>query len=154
MRNSDGLTPGERELETVLGHLRPAPPVVDRDLMLFRAGQASMRTSLRWWRSLSLGLAVAFGASVTFHAQSRIVERRDYVDTGGVPVIVQQADERGDKQTVPTPLAGREGGYLRLQRRLLTEGVDWLDTVAAPGGGKTLTPRDITNLLNQPVLGT
>ena len=63
MQSEERLTPAERELEIALGMLAPAA-TIDRDRMMFRAGQASVRRRQRLWQGTTAALAVVLVASV------------------------------------------------------------------------------------------
>lgn len=63
MQSEERLTPAERELEMALAMLAPVA-TIDRDRMMFRAGQASMRGRQRLWHGTTAALAVALVASV------------------------------------------------------------------------------------------
>ena len=59
MQEPTPLTPAELELEAALGSLRPAPPGIDRDRLMFSAGRASVRNPVRRWPAASAALAAA-----------------------------------------------------------------------------------------------
>lgn len=53
MPNQEHLDPAERELEAALAQLDPSRAAIDRDALLFHAGQASVRRHCRAWQSAS-----------------------------------------------------------------------------------------------------
>jgi hypothetical protein len=61
---SERLNENELELERLLGGLRPLTPGLNRDEMMFRAGQHSVRPKLRTYQAAAATLLVAFIASV------------------------------------------------------------------------------------------
>ena len=75
MRNEEELTPAEREFQETLGGLRFADASMDRDRLLFRAGQLAARRRGRIWQASTVVLiAIAANCSVfwTFPAVSLI----------------------------------------------------------------------------------
>jgi hypothetical protein len=69
-------------LEKSLASLAPAPGRIDRDQLLFRAGQASMRGRAWFWPSataLVALVAVGLGMALAVRPESRVVERVVYV---------------------------------------------------------------------------
>ena len=52
MHKEEGLTPAERELESVLGRLKPAANTLNRDELMFNAGRAAAGRA-RPWQMLS-----------------------------------------------------------------------------------------------------
>ena len=59
MQEPEDLSPAENELEAALRGLRPAPCPIDRDRLMFLAGQASAR-----WSESSLSAPAAASSSV------------------------------------------------------------------------------------------
>jgi hypothetical protein len=58
MRDDENqLNPAERELERALQSLAPAPLSLNRDDVIFQAGERSTRQQLRIWRGAAGGLA-------------------------------------------------------------------------------------------------
>jgi hypothetical protein len=63
MSYEDHLSPGERELADCLGQLAPAAHRIERDVVMFRAGQRSMLRRVRQWQATGatiLALAAGF----------------------------------------------------------------------------------------------
>jgi hypothetical protein len=121
--------PDLRALELALGALSPSPGALDRDTVLYHAGQASARRSRAWpMATLALGAATAvLGAVLLFRPapQPLIVER----------VVFVPVPQSGPEETPPSEgVAGMglearerpEAGYLHLRRQVLTFGVDAL----------------------------
>lgn len=125
MPDEENLTPAERELELALGGLRPAGPSIDRDRMMFRAGQASAGRRDRVWQGATAALALALGLSVFARPAPRQAERIVYL-TPEVP-----ATSAGPWASAGTWGRGSgsprvEGGYLKLRNEVLARGVDAL----------------------------
>lgn len=84
------------EIEAALGSLAPAPSRLDRDLVLFRAGQArpvrSRPTSSRLWPALAASLAalaIVQGVMLAARPGPRVVERIVYIATPAAPSVSQ-----------------------------------------------------------------
>jgi hypothetical protein len=78
MSDEEDLNAGERELECALGALHPHPPAIDRDRIMFEAGQRSVHPQYRRpvaWPVISGALAAALLVSVSLHRAPRYVER-------------------------------------------------------------------------------
>jgi hypothetical protein len=63
MYDEKDLTPAERELESVLGQLKPAPNTLKRDALMFNAGRATAGKK-RPWQMLSGVLTVLLFCSI------------------------------------------------------------------------------------------
>ena len=48
MYNEENLTPAEQELESVLGQLKPIANTLNRDVLMFNAGRATVGKKLPW----------------------------------------------------------------------------------------------------------
>jgi hypothetical protein len=82
-------------LEKSLATLMPAPGRIDRDQLLFRAGQASMQRQRWLWPSstaLVTLVAVGLGIALALRPASPIVERVVYVPAGSP---ISHSDSRG-----------------------------------------------------------
>ncbi|MHC4444545.1 MAG: hypothetical protein ACYTF1_18215 [Planctomycetota bacterium] len=115
MQKQEGLTPAEQELENALGRLRPAEVSIDRDRMMFRAGQRSIRRGMRVWQGVAailvvgLGLSLAGQWNVQQDASSVFVEVEEGKSAHVVEVVtVQESTRKLHPQS-----------YLLLQRRVL-----------------------------------
>ncbi len=62
------MTPADKELVRSLGKLAPAKANLDRDGVMFRAGQMSTRRGMWAWRSAAAVLVVALGVSIGVNA--------------------------------------------------------------------------------------
>jgi hypothetical protein len=141
-------------IEAALGSLVPARSRIDRDLVMFRAGQASVRpsrTGLRAWNAIAASLAlIAFGEGVLLahRRPPQIVERvvvvREPVTAPApAPVPVVPAVEQRVAE-VPEPLPSERSlslgqtAYERLTAQVMRYGLDGLPaspTVASPDSG-------------------
>ncbi len=79
MSNEFELSPANQELERALGGLKPASTPLNRDRLMFRAGQASARQKQVFWPALSGGLSILLAISwmVPLQPPSRWLERSD-----------------------------------------------------------------------------
>jgi len=137
MQDRTDLTPAERELEAALGRLHPARPGIDRDELMFRCGQASVRRGGRFWPGLAAVLALCLGLSLAIRPAPREVERI-------VRVAAEPAAEMVRRRVPPVPVdLGHwtplpDDGYIRLREKVLARGLDALPTPIAA----TAVPRE------------
>lgn len=133
------LTPAERELEAALGRLQPAGHRIERDRLMFRAGQATMRNRLHLWRAASALLAVAFGVSLAARQAAPPVQG---------PTYAQSAPAQLDEAIPAVAFAGEAspggGHYLLLREAVIIRGVD-----ALPATEPDLRPADDPAMLRQ-----
>ena len=141
MRNDEGMTPSERELEAALGGLKPAPSAIDRDRVLFHAGRASVRRSTRLWQGLSSALAILLLASVLRGPFSTDSRQR--------PEVVARPEAR----VLYRPAAAVDQGqieafrhYVRTRRAVLDRGVEAIPASSGPEGGDIAPPVTRENL--------
>jgi len=117
------LTQADAELERALRGLRVARAPIDRDRLMFRAGQVAARRRTRGWQCIAAALLVALGASVSLHGVPR------------EPQQVVRVVERVVVQPVPTvspmpavtwkPSAGWIE-YVRMRDEVVAKGIDAL----------------------------
>ena len=128
------LNPAERELESALRSLRPAPASgVDAIAAAVAAGAASRRPSIYAWRAAAAVLVVALGAAVTLPSRSAT----------SPPAVVAEAPAVRLLATEPRGA----GAYVRLRQRVLDQGLDALPIPAHASDGKAkriLRAGDIT----------
>lgn len=128
MQNENGLTPAERELEAALATLSPAA-AIDRDRLMFRAGQASVRSGRRLWQATAAALMVALVASVSIRltprpsAPSSFMVESTHPAAPGPSTLEVVVGDAGDLE--------HRAQYLRLTNRVLLDGVDVLPTPRA-----------------------
>ena len=146
MPNENGLTPAEMELETALGGLQPVAVAIERDRLMYRAGQSSARRRNLAWPILSVALALLLGASLLHQPepqpQTVEVETLVYVP---VPAPSTQPAIHMSAQTVrPDPYQLQaQANYVRLRDKVLTEGLDALPIreVSSPQSAEERAPR-------------
>ncbi|MBP7050058.1 MAG: hypothetical protein KBE65_03500 [Phycisphaerae bacterium] len=123
------LTPAERELETLLGGLRPVTPSANRDRVMFLAGQASGRRQ-RWaWQGVSCCLAVVIAVLV-------LRPGAHMTDIGPSPTAI--ATDRAAPSVFPAEFrdslrlrqSDSLANYLRLRRLVRDRGLDALPPLA------------------------
>lgn len=126
--------PIDRDLaafEAALLPLVPSPSTVDRDRLMFLAGQAAGRRRRRgaWlWPGTALAatlLAGAMGFLLAARAQPQVVERIVYVPSPEQNLRPPLPDEGpgADSRSVPSTPSPAVVDYLRLRRLVLTEGI-------------------------------
>jgi hypothetical protein len=134
----DPATPPElTALEGALGGLVPRPPAVDRDAILFRAGQAA--APRRWiWPCATAVASAAVVLGVLLAIRPAVAERVVVyvpVQGGKMPEQTQGADaprspgQQADADASPdaqTPAPVDYSAYRRLQEHLLRWGLDGL----------------------------
>jgi hypothetical protein len=140
--------PEMNAIEAALGALVPARSRIDRDLVMFRAGQASVRSSrsgLRAWTAIAASLAlVALGEGVLLahRPPPQIVEKVVVVrETVPVPIIAslqRSVAEVPESLPIERALSLGQTAYERLAGQVLRYGLDGLPaspTVASPASG-------------------
>jgi hypothetical protein len=137
-KKNDGLSEELAALQATLSSLRPKPSSLDRDRVMFLAGQAAAQrrpASARWaafdsllWpcaTASSLLLAATFGAMLLLGGTSQ--QRVVHVEAKGPDVHAGQTREATalDETARPLRQTGR-ADYLKLLQLVMTEGVDAL----------------------------
>ena len=119
MRNDDGMTPQERELEAALGGLAPARSGINRDQVMFCAGRASARRRNRLWQGLSSTLAILLLISLVSRSQPGPLEPPR-------EMIVHHTLERPSRPAARVDEDRLEAfrQYVRTRRAVLDRGVD------------------------------
>jgi len=146
MRNDDGMTPLERELEAALGGLAPARANIDRDCVMFRAGRASVRRKNRLWQGLSSILVILLLVSIVSRPQSTPRERRADTVVYNTPSLSPSVAATVDENRAE---AFRQ--YVRTRRAVLDQGVEALPTLSGYRGSSIdppLTREDLKDLLS------
>ena len=125
----DRLTPAERELETLLGGLRPAAPSANRDRVMFLAGQASGRRQRRAWQGVSCCLAAVIailvlwpGAHMTDVGPSPTTIATDHAAPSAFPAEFRDSLRLRQSDSL--------ANYLRLRRMVRDRGLDALPPLA------------------------
>lgn len=129
MNNENGLTPAELELEAALGGLQPMAVTIERDRLMYRAGQSSARRRNLAWPILSIALALMLGVSLLHQPEAQEqtveVEKLVYIKEAEPPTqSVLQAAIQG-AQPDPYQLEA-QANYVKLRDKVLTEGLDVL----------------------------
>ncbi len=139
--------------EASLRGLTPLPPRLDRDRLLFRAGQASVSPRGRLWpwaTAAATALAASLGGILLLRPAPQPTVRVVYVrqeapQPPSIAVAPPAAEQPAEAGTLPTADDVRLG-YGRLQQEVLRWGVDALPSVgvgrqpAGHGGPTTLPP--------------
>jgi hypothetical protein len=151
------------ELETALKSLSPAPAQIGRDLLLFRAGQASMPQPSWLWPgtaaalgalSLILGFILVTGPRSVVVTQPIVVQQPQPAPPANpVPKAPQRPPEAAPAPSVPEQpsqtltWSGLPGDYLRRRNEVLRWGVEALplpsDSSAAPPPPRPMTAHDL-----------
>ena len=128
MRNENGLTPAQKELESTLAGLTPGAVDIPRDRLMFRAGQASARRRTILWAPLSVALAVMLTTSLLIRPTpppAEYIERIVYV-----PVEMSDSWDGALARAEPIHPARPQShsiiSYLNLRDKVLTDGVEAL----------------------------
>jgi hypothetical protein len=148
------MNPELAAFEAALGGLRPQPAAVDRDRVMFRAGQAAAARPRSRWRIMAvcsgplalaanLLLAITLSVLLVAHRKQPIVERIVVAPTyPAAPSGLPGENPLAFRQT-PELTAGSDlGRYLKLRREILEHGVDALPEAVsgASGDHEILTP--------------
>jgi hypothetical protein len=134
---------GLSDLEKLLAALPPRPTTLDRDNLLFRAGQASMRRS--WvWPLAAVGMSVATGCLAMILVLHPLPEPVIQIVRVQVPVPTPDVTHGEPRERGPQAAPGYlpEGpppalSYWRMQRQALRFGVEALPQAAAGDGDDT-----------------
>ncbi|MFC1783385.1 hypothetical protein ACFL02_07340 [Planctomycetota bacterium] len=143
MQNEKELTRPQQELENALQSLRPAPMNIERDRLMFRAGQTSGRRRNLIWPAIAAVLAMMLGASLVYHQptpplEPKVIQRVVYVPVEKpTPTITPAAGAAIELTSADTQRWRRQADYFKLRDKVLDEGMDALpeplvSTGAAP----------------------
>ncbi len=137
------LEPRLNEVAAALAALRPSPPALDRDRLLFNAGQASV--SRPWlWRiaAASTAAAVVLAAILILRPAPPPVERVVYVRVEPAPQppppkteaqsLPPSAPAESEPPAAPPLYSSPSTPYTRLEDRVLRWGLDGLAEPAPP----------------------
>jgi len=161
-------------LEASLASLRPKPSAIDRDRLMYRAGQAAAGNRERSARrssaagpwqlatALSLLVAVIFGGMLLSRNGPRVVERVVYVEKIATSPLPEPTPALNDADAGDTAVATAVGerprrkklrtDYLQLRRLVLAEGVEALPKWKAGSPSAAAVPKwnpDSRNELKQ-----
>ena len=144
MQNDDRLTPPERELEAVLGGLRPAHSKMNRDCVMYLAGRMSTRRQNRIWQGLSFFLVAMLVVSIISKPRRPAAEVRPEIVADATPNMTG----RGFSARSPEPFERRRFesfvNYVRTRRAVLDRGMEALPASRAtpPAGGEPPLTRE------------
>ena len=133
----EGLT----ELEAALAGLAPLPPALDRDHLLFRAGQDSARRGRLWpWATgLLAAVAAGLGALLVLRPEPPPVERIVYVPVREEAPPVRPAADRpviaireNNGKAAPADTDSARFGAFQLRQQMLRWGIDALPSARPP----------------------
>jgi hypothetical protein len=120
-------------LEAALAGLTPAPPAIDRDRLLFRAGQESAPRRGRLWpwaTGVLAAVAAGLGALLVLRPEPRPVERIVYItvkeEAPPVRHAVAPAAPQTPEETSADAAERARFSAFRLQREALRWGIDAL----------------------------
>ena len=119
MYKEENLSPAEKELESVLGHLKPTANTLSRDVLMFNAGRSTAGKK-RPWQVLSGMLAVVLFCSVIYHPEFDGTRRLSYSP---------EAAEFQMTQTSYQPLQSESSGslvYPILRQKIVRYGLNAL----------------------------
>ncbi len=115
------------DLENALSSLSPAPSGIDRDGLMFQAGQSSARRRGRIWplgAAALAGAAIVLGAALVARPAPTVTERVVYVpiERPRTPPYVSAARGAGTGGPEQAPVMD----YFALRAKVLAEGLDAL----------------------------
>ncbi len=119
MYEEESLTPAERELESALGQLKPAPNMLSRDELMFNAGIAAAGKK-RSWQMLSGALTILLLGSVLTQ-----VGLNGAAELSSPPITAQHEMP----QTLNRSVQFESGGsleYVTLRQNVVERGLDAL----------------------------
>lgn len=138
MPNENGLTPAERELEAALGGLQPVAVAIERDRLMYRAGQSSARRRNLAWPILSISLVLMLSVSLLQRPEAQV----QTVEVEKLVYIQEPAPSVASMEHVATPVRPADPyqlqaqvRYVKLRDKVLTEGLDVLPKRTARSGG-------------------
>jgi hypothetical protein len=149
MQSENRLTPPEHELESALLGLQPAAASINRDRLMFRAGQASVRCNSRLWQGATALLAVACIVSLVTPPFSRDTEPADIhanqhdISSPQSLASAQPSDWNHDRRLA-------DASYLKLRRAVLNRGLDALAASARASSPDTERAKTFDQLLDSP----
>ena len=128
MYKEEGLTPAERELESVLGQLRPAANTLNRDELMFNAGGAAAGGK-RPWQMLSGVLSILLVGSVLIQIDSNGARQ-----SSSGPIMARHEVTQPLNRAVRFESAGSME-YVTLRRNVVERGLDALPLRRGLSGG-------------------
>ncbi|HEV3259514.1 MAG TPA: hypothetical protein VG013_21795 [Gemmataceae bacterium] len=145
-------------VEAALTALAPLPAHIDRDHLMYRAGQSAALGPGWMWRGVSAGLAtlsVALGAALVMRPSQPPVERTVYVQPHAPPPAAPPVSRPPAPQDTGTAAAAEEPDSLpapterlALQKQVLRWGLDGLPN--PPSTAPAEQPLTVDGLLGAP----
>lgn len=131
MHDLPPLNPLERELESRLGRLSPAHHRINRDALMFRAGQTSGQRQAGRWRSAALAMLVlGLASTVPWLARNGGDPALNLAVNTTDPALLEPVrHSSAGPQAAPPVITIRSVAtteYLRLRDQVLREGVEAL----------------------------
>ena len=143
MQDRENLTAADEELTEALGSLRPMRTSGDRDRLMFRAGQVSVRRGRRVWQGSTALATIALCVSLLVHSQGpepgktvRLAVEKPTV----APLVLEWSSA--------PPVVG-DGAYLKLRNEVLEKGIDALPSSAVSVANGD--DQDLRELLGRPM---
>jgi hypothetical protein len=173
--SSEEFSQDVNDVERVLRTLRPASPQLDRDRLMFLAGQASAgsaaptnaaraRPSIFWPSaaaamtlvSLGLGTTLALRPSVVIErvVQAPVVQREAVKEDPPLPIAPPAESPRAIAESTVTrwevATAAPRGGaeYLRLRDQAIARGIDFVGALSPTGGAAGASSDDTESQQN------
>lgn len=138
--------PGPDPLAAALAELRPAPPALNRDRLMFAAGAASQRPVARLWM-LTAGFLAAMGFAAGIYVRPATVVYVETPPSAGPPArpaetppsavepFVPRPEERSYPRDLKPEPADRDAArWLRLRNDVLAGGLGTLPDAGRPSG--------------------
>lgn len=143
MDSENSLDGGTEELARQLQRLRPAGHSIDRDTLMFRAGQRSARRRLRAWQSVAALMIVAMAGLVWLNPGPRPAPPASVLASGTAPSSSASQPARGSDGVAANGAMpdgpSRRHDYLRLRTHVTLDGLDALPALRdAPASPETL----------------
>lgn len=146
MRNDEGMTSSDRELEAALAGLAPTRPGIDRDRLMFCAGRASLRRRNHLWQGVSSAQATLLLASVL--TRPVLTDGGSAPEASGLPVA-----DVSPRSLAPVDQERIEAfrHYVRTRRAVLDRGIEAIPASSgrkSDGAAPPLTGEDLDELLS------
>lgn len=133
MHEDNQLNPAEREFESALRQLRPADHAIDRDQLMYSAGQRAARRSQHRWQAATAALTVLLAASWTLQlavptppqlAETPSQEEATLEVAAAIPALPEIPERLA---AVPPEIWPPVPQYVHLRNRVVEDGLDALE---------------------------
>ena len=138
------LTPEQMDVANALTAFRPATPQINRDALMYAAGEAAGRLSgrqtvLPWRIAAGLFFSATLALALWHPSHVEYVDR-PVVERVSVPTRSQQhdtisfaaAESVEPESLTPVPMSANADSYLRMRERVLLLGMNALPSLPAP----------------------